>query len=102
MVRPFRLTYVPDVGHFSAERCFDSAIMLVVLVTRVSLIIADVLVLVLTWIKTYKQVVEGRRAGITTSISMCLLRDGSSFLSLFGITLLRPTKALFTSCKLLT
>lgn len=37
---------------------------------------ADILVLVLTWVKTYKQVVYARRAGQTMSVSLCLLRDG--------------------------
>lgn len=48
----------------------------VVLMTRVPVIVADVLVLILTWVKTYSQVMNARKAGQTMSVSLCLLRDG--------------------------
>ena len=46
------------------------------LVTRIPLIVADVLVICLTWIKTWNQVREGRRLGMRIPLSTCILRDG--------------------------
>lgn len=46
------------------------------LVTRVPLIIVDTLVLVLTWTRTYRQIVDSRRLGISIPLSNCLARDG--------------------------
>ncbi|EKM57494.1 uncharacterized protein PHACADRAFT_206395 [Phanerochaete carnosa HHB-10118-sp] len=47
--------------------------------TRVPLIFADALVLVLTWIKTLRQLTEARRLRLPLSISTCLLRDGTLY-----------------------
>ncbi|EKM56356.1 uncharacterized protein PHACADRAFT_91681, partial [Phanerochaete carnosa HHB-10118-sp] len=44
--------------------------------TRCSLIAADIIVLVLTWIKSFKQLIEMRRVNLGLSISTVLLRDG--------------------------
>lgn len=49
---------------------------IVTLVSRIPLILAEALVLILTWIKTYKQVVDARGTEVTMSLSECLLRDG--------------------------
>lgn len=61
------------------KRQAEEASLAVTLVTRISVIVADVLVLALTLIKTYRQVMNGRKAGVTMSLSMCLLRDGNSY-----------------------
>ena len=37
---------------------------------------ADLIVLVLTWIKTFRQWREGRKLNVPFPISACLLRDG--------------------------
>lgn len=56
---------------------------------RIPVIIADALVLILTWAKTYKQVMAARRAQTTTSVSLCLLRDGTiHFVILLTLNLL--------------
>lgn len=54
----------------------DTDFPLVLYLTRVSLIVVDTLMLVLTWNKTYRQWKESRRLGISVSVSTCLLRDG--------------------------
>ena len=46
-------------------------------VTLGALLLQDVLVLGLTWIKTYRQWRDSRRANIFPSLSQCLLRDGA-------------------------
>ena len=48
------------------------------LATRVPVIVADALVLVLTWMKTYQQVRDARRLNISLSVTTCLVRDGES------------------------
>lgn len=49
------------------------------LVTRSLLITADVIVLAVTWIGTYRQTREAIRAGVHASISAILLRDGKQY-----------------------
>lgn len=49
---------------------------LVLYLTRCSLIIADIIVLVLMWIKSFEQFKEMRRLKLGSSISGVLLRDG--------------------------
>ena len=53
----------------------------VVYVTRGSLVVADSIVLVLTWIKTFNNWNEARRLNLNLSISTCLLRDGKFFMN---------------------
>ena len=53
-------------------------------------IIADILVLGLTWAKTYKQVVHARSAGQPMSVSLCLLRDGQYTVCLPHIIFFMP------------
>lgn len=62
--------------------------------TRISVIIADVLVLILTWVKTYEQVVNASRSGQKMSVSMCLFRDGTIY---FLILLVINVLALYTN-----
>lgn len=49
----------------------------VVLGTRLAIIIADVLVLILTWRKTFTTQRDASRVGIRTPLSKLLLRDGA-------------------------
>lgn len=73
-------TYSFDTGScIATTRLSLRTIVILGLITRVSVIIADVLVLVLTWVKTYEQVVSARRLGQTMSVSICLLRDGTIY-----------------------
>lgn len=48
----------------------------VLYLTKCSLIVADIIVLVLTWIRSFKHVMEMRRLNLGLSISGVLLRDG--------------------------
>lgn len=48
----------------------------VALVTRIPVITADALVLLSTWLKTFRQIREARRLRMRVSIAECLLRDG--------------------------
>ena len=50
----------------------------VIYVTRGSLVTADSIVLVLTWIRTFTNWNDARRLNLNLSISTCLLRDGKS------------------------
>ena len=43
--------------------------------TRISLIVADIMVIVVTWIRSFRLMRETSRAG-TSSVSSALLRDG--------------------------
>ncbi|EKM50265.1 uncharacterized protein PHACADRAFT_201108 [Phanerochaete carnosa HHB-10118-sp] len=47
--------------------------------TRSSLILADAIVLVLTWIKTFDSWKNARRADVRASLTTCLLRDGTIY-----------------------
>ncbi|EKM57583.1 uncharacterized protein PHACADRAFT_206478 [Phanerochaete carnosa HHB-10118-sp] len=49
------------------------------LVTRVPLIAADLLVLVLTWMKTYRQYKEARSLNIKSPLATCLIHDGTTY-----------------------
>ncbi len=44
--------------------------------TRVTLIVGDVLVLAVTWVKTARNLTEGARIGMRTPLSTMLFRDG--------------------------
>ena len=50
----------------------------VVYATRGSLVAADSIVLVLTWIKTFNNWNRSRKLNLRLSVSTCLLRDGKS------------------------
>lgn len=43
---------------------------------RGSLIVADIIVLVATWMKTFRQWLDARRLNMPLSVSTCLLGDG--------------------------
>ncbi|EKM48425.1 uncharacterized protein PHACADRAFT_202831 [Phanerochaete carnosa HHB-10118-sp] len=47
--------------------------------TRSSLILADAIVLVLTWIKTFRHWRNARRLKMKASLTTCLLRDGTTY-----------------------
>lgn len=49
----------------------------VTLSSRLSIIIADVLVIAVTWHRTFRHVREATRLGIRTSISSVMLKDGT-------------------------
>lgn len=59
-------------------------IMTVGLASCVALTVADIIVVVITWIKTFHQVKEAARLGVKVNISATLLRDGkeSCFISI--------------------
>lgn len=64
--------------------------MIMLYVSRVPPIVADFLVLVFTWMRTYRQLRDARQFGIKLSVSTCLARDGSVyFVVIFIINLLR-------------
>jgi hypothetical protein len=44
-------------------------------VTRGSVILADIIVVVITWVKTYRQWQEGQRLKMSVSLPILLLRD---------------------------
>lgn len=46
------------------------------LASRLSLIAADIIVLAITWIKTFRHVEEASQLGVSVSVSATLLRDG--------------------------
>ncbi|EKM54310.1 uncharacterized protein PHACADRAFT_258091 [Phanerochaete carnosa HHB-10118-sp] len=70
----------------------ETASMWVVLyVSRGSSIVADTIVLVLTWIKTFGHWRDVRRANIGVSLTTCLLRDGTIyFIALLVINIAQP------------
>ncbi|EKM56346.1 uncharacterized protein PHACADRAFT_207607 [Phanerochaete carnosa HHB-10118-sp] len=51
----------------------------VLYITRCSLTAVDIIVLVLTWVKSFKQFKDMRRLGLKFSISAVLLRDGTLY-----------------------
>lgn len=55
--------------------------------TRIPVIIADALVLVLTWMKTFTHKREATRLAMRVPLSTMLLRDGASYSSLSGSSL---------------
>ena len=59
----------------------------VLYVTRGSLVTADLIVLVLTWAKTFRNWNEARRLNLYLSITTCLLRDGESLCIVLGVCL---------------
>lgn len=52
--------------------------MLVTLAMRLAVIAADVIVVTITWIRTFHHVKEASRIGVSVRISAILLRDGES------------------------
>ncbi|EKM56379.1 uncharacterized protein PHACADRAFT_207632 [Phanerochaete carnosa HHB-10118-sp] len=63
---------------------------LVLYITRGSAIAADILVLALTWVKSFKHVWEIRRLKLASSLSVVLLRDGTIyFIALLIINILQ-------------
>ena len=46
--------------------------------TRLSAIVADSLVLIFTWAKTYTNVREAMKLALNVKVTTCLLRDGTS------------------------
>ena len=52
-------------------------IRVVLLLCRISAIVMDIVILVITWHATFKTWREGRRLNITMSFCTCLLRDGA-------------------------
>lgn len=50
--------------------------LLVAIISRVTLITADVIVIVVTWIKTARQTREAALLGVGVGVSATLLRDG--------------------------
>ncbi len=44
-----------------------------------AIVTADILVLAVTWLKTFRQRMEASRIGMQTPLSNMLLRDGLSF-----------------------
>ncbi|EKM57646.1 uncharacterized protein PHACADRAFT_251384, partial [Phanerochaete carnosa HHB-10118-sp] len=55
---------------------------ILVYVSRCSLILADTIVLVLTWIRTFGYWRQTRRANVRASLTTCLLRDGQALLAI--------------------
>lgn len=51
---------------------------LVVYTTRAAMMLADILVVVITWIKTFKEWNTARQLKLSLSVTTCLLRDGKS------------------------
>lgn len=51
-------------------------------VTRGCVVFADVLVLIVTWVKTFKQWKEARQLNMSLSVTRLLLRDGTSSIDL--------------------
>lgn len=45
--------------------------------TRSCVVLSDLIVVGVTWQKTFRQWREGRRLNVPLSISTCLLRDGA-------------------------
>lgn len=52
---------------------------------RLPLIISESLVVGLTWAKTYRVFLTGHRLGVASSLTTCLLRDGSLYFIIFLI-----------------
>lgn len=61
---------------------------IVTLVTRSAVIAADALVLVLTWMKTFKNSREARQLGIKSPLPSLLLRDGWFFFYYYDHTMI--------------
>ncbi|EKM50273.1 uncharacterized protein PHACADRAFT_201113 [Phanerochaete carnosa HHB-10118-sp] len=62
-----------------SARAYDIRAFRVVYITRGSLILADAIVLVLTWIKTFGHWMNARRLNMRVSLATCLLRDGTIY-----------------------
>ncbi|EKM57575.1 uncharacterized protein PHACADRAFT_192722 [Phanerochaete carnosa HHB-10118-sp] len=52
---------------------------LLLLFTRIPLIVADVLILILTWMKTHRQYREAKLLNIKSPLATCLIRDGTIY-----------------------
>lgn len=62
---------------FSVFTCMHLTERLVTMSTRGALVLADAIVLVVTWVKTFGHWREAQRLNLRVSISTCLLRDGN-------------------------
>ncbi|EKM57577.1 uncharacterized protein PHACADRAFT_206472 [Phanerochaete carnosa HHB-10118-sp] len=71
----------------------SSQISSVTFITRVPLILADLLVLVLTWMKTYRQYKEARSLNIKSSLITCLIHDSTVYF--FILLALNASQVLF-------
>lgn len=58
----------------------------VALASRIAATAADAIALLVTWHATFSTVKEARRAGIRTSLSVLLLRDGMFMSSLYDLS----------------
>ncbi|EKM56349.1 uncharacterized protein PHACADRAFT_193966 [Phanerochaete carnosa HHB-10118-sp] len=77
-VDPFFGTICIEVSQISA-RTFNIRMFRVTYTTCGSLILADAIVLVLTWIKTFEQWRNARCLKMRASLTTCLLRDGTTY-----------------------
>lgn len=69
----FRLTAVRALISFT---CSFTDSLIVALSTRLAVIVADIIVLAVTWLNTFATVKQASSAGIRVSISQAILRDG--------------------------
>ncbi|EKM56281.1 uncharacterized protein PHACADRAFT_207561 [Phanerochaete carnosa HHB-10118-sp] len=68
--------------------CSELKLSLVIILTRGSLLASDVIVLALTWVRSYKQFQQTRRLRLGPSIVTVLLRDGTIyFVALLGVNI---------------
>lgn len=58
------------------------------LVARISAIIGDAIVLVVTWVKTAKLYSDARRTGVKAPLAVMLIEDGTIFWDTAGSALL--------------
>lgn len=72
----------PDVGSPLLSNLPLTHIVTVSLACRISLIVADVMVLGATWMKAMKTVREARRLKMRVPLSEVLIRDGECFCAL--------------------
>ncbi|EKM57661.1 uncharacterized protein PHACADRAFT_206542 [Phanerochaete carnosa HHB-10118-sp] len=61
------------------SRRLTQSMFFVVYTTRGSLILADAIVLTLTWIRTFRHWRNARRVNVGVSLTTCLLRDGTIY-----------------------
>lgn len=102
--RSFRYLHrdtVVSVLEFLLQIYDDFDVLSVTLLTRLSLIVADIIVLIVTWIKTFSLFKEASRLGIHMGISETLLRDGMYRVYDFWLLLakLKPQEVL-TLCRI--
>lgn len=78
---------IPSANELCPSRCTFAALRsrnsdltcsIVALGTRMPVLLAEFLVLALTWVKTYRSHRDAWRLGIASSLATCLIRDGAS------------------------